>query len=548
MKLNKKGFTLVELLGVLVIIGLVLMMAFPAVSRLINSNDDEVVDQYKKLIDEAAYAYAGTQKSELGTVNDEGCTRVTLDTLQNQEFLTFNDSKITCTIKSASDNSGGKITIRNNKGNLTLKYGLVCTKNGKIIYSSGSSDETTCTRYKIEEKINLFLTLSNSSSVTKVQEGNIVYITNGNNYIRYSGHIWRVVSYNNITEEVKAVTADQVVTLRYNSVSTNNSYTNSEIETWLNNDFSTSLKDSDKFVKSTRWKPADNVYRKSKVGLITEDEVNHIKNWFNLKTWLLDNGSSGKNSYYSGSAVDTIAPNTFMPVVPSVTFNSDLEVQKGNGSLSNPYVIDGTDNAVGKANELLNTRFSGEYVTFNGNTYRIISTSTNGTKLIGTTVHATDVNFSTDSGEGSLFYLYESANIGVKYNVNKEGLNAAAKDMLTTGDFCMDTITNTTAQNLSKRCLTPGLNKAFSVGLPKIGELFTVKSPSGSYWTLNPNTVDNTGGTYEYSTINTVNESGEVGTTPITGKNNVLLVVYINPAVKITGGSGTSSSPYTIAK
>ena len=281
---------------------------------------------------------------------------------------------------------------------------------------------------------------------------------------------------------------------------------------------------------------------------MTKDEVNHVKSWFNQKTWLLDDGSSGTNSYYNGSAVATIAPNTFMPVIPTVTFNSDLEVQSGNGSSSNPYLIDDTDTAVGKANDLLNTRYSGEYVTFNGKPFRIISTSSNGTKLIGTTVHATSINFSTDNGDGSLFYLYESANIGVKYNVNKEGLNATAKDMLTTGDFCMDTINSTTVQNLSKRCLTTGLNKAFSVGLPKIGELFTVKSPSGSYWTLNPNTVDNTGGTYEYSTINTVDTNGNVGSTAITGKNNVVLVVYIAPTVKITGGSGTQTSPYTIAK
>ena len=52
-RLNKKAFTLIEVLGVIVIIGIILIVAMPSLSQMIHDNDNEELSNYYVLVDEA---------------------------------------------------------------------------------------------------------------------------------------------------------------------------------------------------------------------------------------------------------------------------------------------------------------------------------------------------------------------------------------------------------------------------------------------------------------------------------------------------------------
>ena len=48
---DKRGFSLIELLAILIIIGLILIVALPAISRLLKSNNTKQYDKYVDIIE-----------------------------------------------------------------------------------------------------------------------------------------------------------------------------------------------------------------------------------------------------------------------------------------------------------------------------------------------------------------------------------------------------------------------------------------------------------------------------------------------------------------
>lgn len=57
MKCYKKGFTLVELLAVIVILAIILAIAIPGISNVINSSKEQAYESQKELIVNAAKKY-----------------------------------------------------------------------------------------------------------------------------------------------------------------------------------------------------------------------------------------------------------------------------------------------------------------------------------------------------------------------------------------------------------------------------------------------------------------------------------------------------------
>ena len=79
--MNKKGFTLVELLGVLVVLSVILMIAFPLITTYINKSKQKAYDTQMELIITGLKNYANEQKEVL-PVNDTDYVTFTLGQLK----------------------------------------------------------------------------------------------------------------------------------------------------------------------------------------------------------------------------------------------------------------------------------------------------------------------------------------------------------------------------------------------------------------------------------------------------------------------------------
>ena len=134
-KLNSKGFTLIELLAVITIMGILMMVAIPAVSRTIeNSRRDTFMDTALAYINAAKNAVAA---DELYVTSGTG-TNVTTSPISAQETGYYCYSFDTSTGTTATDlmEQGGKSSWGNSdvKGYIVIQK-TVDTDNGRTKYT-----------------------------------------------------------------------------------------------------------------------------------------------------------------------------------------------------------------------------------------------------------------------------------------------------------------------------------------------------------------------------------------------------------------------------
>lgn len=73
MCMDKRGFTLVELLAVIIVIGLLAVFALPQVLNQFSNHSEELSEQQKILLEESAYAYLSENVKEYP---ESGCITV----------------------------------------------------------------------------------------------------------------------------------------------------------------------------------------------------------------------------------------------------------------------------------------------------------------------------------------------------------------------------------------------------------------------------------------------------------------------------------------
>ena len=124
--MNKKGFTLVELLAVILVIALIATFALPQILTQFSNNADKLSEKQKTMIEEAGLAYVESNNATYAEKNS--C--IELRTLVTADFLneTF--------VKDAlGDSYNGayrlKVTYDDDKGyTVTLQEGTSCTFGG----------------------------------------------------------------------------------------------------------------------------------------------------------------------------------------------------------------------------------------------------------------------------------------------------------------------------------------------------------------------------------------------------------------------------------
>ncbi len=124
---NNKGFTLVELLATIAIMGMIMMLVTPSIVNLQNNNKKKKFEYYGKTLVEAAKLYVqkeGDDITSLGVSDWVGCVDITYqDLLTNDLIKSFEDTDYIC---------NGKVRFTRRSNGDSYAYNLVCnSKNYK---------------------------------------------------------------------------------------------------------------------------------------------------------------------------------------------------------------------------------------------------------------------------------------------------------------------------------------------------------------------------------------------------------------------------------
>ena len=411
-----------------------------------------------------------------------------------------------------------------------------------------------------------------------------------NNYIWYSGKLWRAVSINNKAKTTKLVTQWNISTNSYSSGSSD--FEGSYMEDWLNDTsvdgFLGNLREPEKFiVMDAKWNATmdaaelGSITRPSdETGTIVEDAVgllnmyeyqtsyrgsqhslgylNNGLNWFTLTP-----RSSSSLSYivYTGYYFG-IGSEIRFGVRPSINLKENVKIISGDGTETNPYRLKG-DNDSNLSGTLLNTRYSGEYIRFGSgenDLYMIVSHETEGLTKI------TSVKALKDSGsfKTSIFGdnpIYSSNNaigtflngeyltnyVGSPYTeMIEENTIWYLGQVLDGSSYKLAKYEDTTGTSLTSNTTTA------KVGLLRYGELgtgqyeryyikgtATIAGLNTTYWLLNSYNDLNVWYVNDYSYIIGIDgsPSNSYGIKPCLNlKSNVV----------ITSGDGTKENPFEI--
>lgn len=539
---DNKGYSLIELLGALIIFGLILLVVIPAVSRLLTNNEVKEYNNYLKIIETGAKTYANKMYDDLGDSGDNGCIEVTLDELIREKYIKkFNDKTITCS---------GKVRINNEKGNLKTSIDMKCGNNeGTTTFEHKKIGSESCIEFIPREEGGLTNTVlkngfGSSGSTTKYDNKQFVRGINPNNYVWYSGKLWRIVWY---TEDaVKLISTDIVTVL--NRDNNDIKYSNSVVDKWLQNIFLPSLKDYNDYLIDTTWdvsptsaaafSPGKTEVVTRKVGLLNSYEVSKMGSFITGDyNWLLSNYYSNKIRFAtkSGSGFTTeesFENNKYYAIRPAITMKSDVFVLSGNGTKDAPYILEGNSNNIPKGT-LLNTRYSGEYLKLNNELYRIVTISNGLTKVIKENSFGISVWFDDESVDYSFSNVYSY----LKDMWYKSDLGGEQKLVFENGSWCYRKITG--GEDYSTTCHSETITSP--VGLPSLGDLYTCNNNGNdsTFWTIDP--FSDFGTLY----MNVVTKTGR-DKVLITDRVDVKPVMYLKDNVIITSGNGSYSNPYTL--
>ena len=492
----------------------------------------------------------------------------------------------------ASGSSGSsntyKIRITNNSTSsktITLGVGIGLDYNDLTLPSDGH----LFNEYAVSPSEILVQNLSSGSTYS---DGTYTFITGAepNNYIWYSGKLWRAVSINNSSKTTKLVTQWNMGAIPYSSGTA--TFDGSFIKDWLNDTsvdgFLGNLRDYENFILTdTNWdatltsaslgsitKPKGTTIVTATVGLLNMYEYQtsyrgstygngYLNNGLYWYTLTPSSSSDIRGVTNSGSAT-TSAPDATIGTAfrPSIILKSDVKIVDGMGTIDDPYRLKG-DNDNNLSGTLLNTRYSGEYIHFGtgeNNLYRIVSHETEGlTKIVSAEPLKDSGSFKTSTFGNNI--LYSNTNtIGTFLNGDylTNYVGSSYSDMISDNttwylgvvavdaSYRLAKFQNTTSETLTSSTVTA------KVGLLRVGELmagqFERSSQKGGststglvklYWTLTP---------YSSTNVRFIATNGNSNNyTPSTATPGIKPSLNLKSNVVITGGDGTKNSPFELS-
>ena len=144
---NNKGFTLVELIVVIAIMGIILILALPQVSKIQSANKNKKYDAYYEAIERGTKLYIDSWSKDLFGNNSSGCIIVKYSELKKNNLVKdFGDKDITC-----SDDAETYVEVRKVNDTYLYSTSLVCHDDNGVVYQKKDTPSTGVCVNKVDE-------------------------------------------------------------------------------------------------------------------------------------------------------------------------------------------------------------------------------------------------------------------------------------------------------------------------------------------------------------------------------------------------------------
>lgn len=452
-------------------------------------------------------------------------------------------------VKSVVDNSDGKMDIKE----VEIDSSEVNTKETGTYEVKYTAKDSLNNKTEKIRKVKVVSRLENVVKKATNDTGTYTGI-NPNNYMYFSGMLFRIIGIDG--NNVRIVAEQDVSNVNYDA-----------IDEWLEYYYSHLTKESKKYIVASKYcdttstddtiattKECSNTDKKE-ISILSASDINKVgpvsENYLypNSISWV-KNSKNEKESYavrnrfYNTNAqYMSFDKNYNFGVRPVITIKGDALVINGNGTQKNPYSIG--DFSYGNTNDKINSRYTGEFISYSGMLWRIIETESDGTtKVIAdTTVYnngeRVNTFYDTDA-KAKIYNPNQSGNVGyfinneatkyidTKYFVNKEIEVPIYKNNIKYGE-------ETTTKKYKVKLSAPNMYEIFSA--------FDFNSETmKSYWLINSSRAQYTKavisdiGVVMYGILYDYDEYG------------VRPVGYLNKNCVIVRGEGTRDNPYVITK
>ncbi len=412
---------------------------------------------------------------------------------------------------------------------------------------------------------------SNGSIDTSDSEQTFITGTDPNNYIWFSGKLWRAVSIDPTDNSVKLVTQWGITAIPYTS-NGKSDFKGSYVEEWLNNTstdgFLGSLREPEKFIKmDSVWnatitaetsKPPKTTLVTDAVGMInlyeytmSHKNVDISTGYLNNKLWwyLLNSANSIKWQMLGQNGNVNLNNSYSFAVRPSINLQSNIKIVSGTGTSDNPYRLAGDDDK-NLSGTLLSTRYSGEYISFGigeNNLYRIVSHENgNGTKITSDIPLRENGQFDSMAFDTNLSVNY-STDITIGLFLNNAFLTSLkfiSSDQVKMIEDSTTWYLGTISANDNPNNIKNSNDKiSLKIGMLRLGELMACQQSyslqeNPSFRLLTP---------YSTTEIRDIGGSGDSYYDSPSIQRGIRPAMNLKSNVVITGGDGTKSNPFTIA-
>jgi len=343
--MNRKGFTLIELIAVIVILSLIAIIVFPAINSVIKNSKEKTYEQQKDTIIKAAKQLSYENTEVLPDEVEDASTEIELTCLTTG--CTYNGKKIDGGYINDDDIIDPRNTNEKLNGVIVITYG-----SNQYNYSYKEKDKMS------QNSVGNWLLQNDSAKAVLKANKNTYKGSSANNYINFSGSTWRILKIN----------SDSTITIIKNTAVTKLAFDNNgivdfekaSINTYLNNTYYNSLSQKS-YIKPTLQCIGTVTNNCSKtytanVGLLTIEQYINASNDTNCSinnqnscingNFLVVNGSEYTMNYnqktviaLNNGAINPVSPNTVLNIRPVVTLKSGTKITGGSGSAGDPYLI-----------------------------------------------------------------------------------------------------------------------------------------------------------------------------------------------------------------